>query len=284
MSRSFSGGVPEIPVFPLKDLPPFFYNATRASQKNGVVAIQRKLCYIALSAAILIAFGRMGRNLPVTPSASMPGFVKPTERAEKISCGQKELGLPFKLEENGLIVEKLLSYSGTYWEDGSDEDVTGVAALMICNPTDRMVEFAGIALEQDGGTECFFVYCLPPNSRCLVLEKSRAAYSPEPIKRCRGLVTRWGDMAPESQELTIAMTDWGVTVKNRTNHTYDHVAVYYKMYMPQGDFYLGGVCYSAHIHSLEPKHSKWRPVYHVPEGITKAVAVQTVKEENAYSQ
>lgn len=284
MSRSFSGGVPEITVFPLKDLPPFFYNATRASQKNEVVVIQRKLCYIALSAVILIAFGRMGRNLTITPSASMPGFAKPTEKTEDIFWGQRNLELPFQLEENGLIAERRFSYSGTYWEDGSDEDVTGVAALMIFNPTDRMVEFAGIALEHAGGTEFFFVYCLPPNSRCLVLEKHRADYSVEPIQKCRGLITRWGDMTPESMEMAVALTDWGVTVKNRTYHTYDHVAVYYKMYVQQGDFYLGGVCYSAHMYSLEPKGSQWRPVYHVPEGITKVVAVETVKAENAYSQ
>jgi hypothetical protein len=60
-------------------------------------------------------------------------------------------GMDFPITlDSGLVVEEMVSYSGTFYEDSSDEKVHDVAALMLYNPQKQMVRFGAVALEQDG--------------------------------------------------------------------------------------------------------------------------------------
>lgn len=166
------------------------------------------------------------------------------------------LEFPVTLSGGTLVAEELVRYQGPYWEDGSGEQVENVAGLMISNPTNRMVEFAAFAVEQAGERLYFFAYCLPPMSRCLVLEYNKKACDPGLVTACQELCVRW-----DQQELSREQVDYVglgplMTVINRDTRQLTHVTVRYKQYVKEGDYYLGGAVYSAHVFFLQPEERR----------------------------
>ena len=180
-------------------------------------------------------------------------------RLESPTATQKQaesLKFPVIFSEDGLIAEDLRLYQGQYWEDGSGEYVDNVAALMICNTTERMIAFASFAVDTLDGQLYFFAYRLPPNSRCLVLEFQRKACDPEKALACRELTVRW-----EAQELSREQIDYvglgsQMTIVNRDSRPLEHVTVWYKQYVKAEDYYLGGAAYSAHLFYVQPQERR----------------------------
>lgn len=161
------------------------------------------------------------------------------------------LTFPVTLSDSPLIAERLQSYEGPYWEDGSGDYVENVAGLMVHNPTDRMIEFASIAIRQGGEQLYFFIYRLPPNSRCLVLEYQRKPCVPQTVTACRELCIRWGSQEFSGEHVDYVGLGPLMTIINRDSRQLDHVTVWYKQYVKTEDYYLGGKAYSAHLFSLE---------------------------------
>ena len=100
------------------------------------------------------------------------------EATEEVQVTVTPLEFPVTLSGGTLVAEELVSFHGAYWEDGSGDLVENVAALMISNPTNRMVEFASFAVEQAGQRLYFFAYCLPPMSRSFISFTTFAMVTP----------------------------------------------------------------------------------------------------------
>lgn len=163
---------------------------------------------------------------------------------------------PITLPDSGLIAEELRQYQGAYWEDESGDFVENVAALMIRNPTDRMIAFASFAVDTPEGKLYFFAYRLPPKSRCMVLEYNRKTCDPGKIQACQELIVRW-----DRQELSREQIDYVglgplMTIVNRDSRQLEHVTVWYKQYVKAEDYYLGGVAYSAHLFYVQPQERR----------------------------
>ena len=172
------------------------------------------------------------------------------------------------------MAEELICYNGPYWEDGSGESVDNVAGLMVYNPTDRLIEFASFALEQGTQRLYFFVYHLPPMSRCLVLEYNRNSCDPGLVTACDELSIRW-----EQQEFSREQVDYvglGPTmiIINRDARELRHVTVWYKQYIKSENYYLGGAVYSAHVFYLQPeeRRSIWPEYYEA--GCARIVGIE----------
>lgn len=177
---------------------------------------------------------------------------------------------------DGLVAEKLAVYDGPFWEDGSGEGVSGVAALMFSNTGPRMIEFGAITVEQGGRALHFFIYDLPPGSRCLVAEWQRQSFSEEETQACRANVLRWGYQELSRDEVNYVGTDGKLTVVNRTPKT-RNIVVRYKRYDPEGDYFLGGMAFSAHFFGAEPQNPKSLAPQHYHAGKARVVSV-TVEE------
>lgn len=189
----------------------------------------------------------------------------------------KPLEFPYTLPDSTLVVEELVCYRGNYWEDGSGEMVEDVAGIMLYNPTNRMVEFEAVALEQGSDTLYFFAYQLPPMSRCLVLERNKKGCASESITECRELSTRW-----DHQDLSRERVDYvglgpTLTIVNRDSGQQAHITVRYKRYVKEGDYYLGGVAYSTHLFCLQPEERRTVTPEHYQAGKAKIVSI-TVNE------
>lgn len=197
-----------------------------------------------------------------------------TEATEPSKPQPVQLVFPHTLSDSTLVAEELVSYYGQYWEDGSGDMVENVAGLMLYNPTDRMIEFGAVALEQAGEQLYFFVYQFPPMSRCLVLERDRKPCRAQGVTACRELSVRWDHQELSREQLDYVGLGPMLTVVNRDSRRQDHVTLWYKQYEKEGDYYLGGTAYSAHLFFLQPEERRTITPEHYHAGSAKIVAIK----------
>ena len=187
-----------------------------------------------------------------TPSDA-PSFVRDApEKKPKTEA----LKFPVELEYSTLIAEKVICYQGPFWEDDSGRQVEDAAALMLYNPTDRLVEFAAFAVDTDEKTLYFFVHHLLPKSRCLVLEKNAQSCDTEHITGCRELGIRWSQNNFSPEQIDYVGLGPLMTIVNRDTRTLEHVTVHYKRYVRDGDYYLGGAVFSVHLFDLQTEERR----------------------------
>lgn len=223
--------------------------------------------------AILVAAGGIVALFLTRGNSSAEPVVEETLATEP-TAGVTGLTFPYTLPENGLILEGTESYSGAFVEDDSGDEVTGVTGLIVYNPCDRMVRFGAIALEQDGKQLYFFVYCLPPGGRCLILEKNRHPYVQQPLTQCRVLTMRWEYQDLHSEQIYYVGFGEELTVVNHSAKQLRHVALWYKRYDRKRDCFLGGVAYSAHVFRLHAQAKRvLMPLYYCA-GEAKVVNVE----------
>ncbi len=226
-------------------------------------------CAVVLGLAVLLhcltGCGRHDREPAVT-----------FETVESIPSQTTEAGLqlPCTLPDSGLVAEELICYDGPYWEDGSGEPVQNVAALMLYNPGERMVEFAAVSLGQGDRQRYFFAYRLPPKSRCLVLERNRMPYTDEEVTACRELSIRWEYQELSREQLNYLGFGKKLTVINRESRQQDHITLWYKRYVEEGDYYLGGIAYSAHLFYLQPQECRVLTPDYYDAANTRVVAIR----------
>ena len=224
------------------------------------------LCFAGFCICCVGCNGQAGNNLSFAPPET-----EISEPSQEIQTG---ITFPHTLQGSGLVIESLISYDGPYWEDGSGEMVEAVAGLKLYNPTKRMVKFLSLVLENAGHKLYFFVYQLPPESYCMVLEKGRCHYENESILACRELSVRW-----EYQELSRLQLDYiglgpHLTIINRDARRQDHIVLWYKRYDKESGCYLGGTAYSAHLFFLQPQEQRTILPTHYEAGNSKIVAIQ----------
>ena len=182
------------------------------------------------------------------PEDRILNVFSPTEiPAELETTTPKALEFPIVVPGTGLIVQNMAQYEGPFLESEDQEPVARVAALMIYNPGSKMISSAELVLTQGERTLRFFFTCLPPQSRVLVLEKNRQLYSSEPVRSCQCLSLT--EETPQSASIQVADSENGLEVTNlyATDRT---VTLYYKQYITDGNFYLGGVTGQTRVENL----------------------------------
>lgn len=184
------------------------------------------------------------------------------------------MDFPCTLSEGLLVAEKLVCYRGAYWEDGSGDPVEKVAGIMLYNPTNKLMEFAALALEQGGQTLYFFAHRIPPKSRCLVLEYEKKTCDPGLVTACRALRVRWSNQEFSREQVDYLGLGPTLTVINRDRRQLTHVTVWYKRYVAEGDYYLGGSAFSEHLYFLLPEERRLVTPEHYRAGSAKIVSIE----------
>ena len=183
--------------------------------------------------------GQRDRVLNVFSPSAVP--------AEPETTTQKPMEFPVVVPGTGLIVQNMAQYEGPFLESEEQDPVAQVAALMICNPGNKMITSAELVLTQGGRTLQFYFTCLPPQSRVLVLERSGQLYSSEPVDSCQCLSLT--EETPQSASIQITDSDNGLEVTNLYAMERS-VTLYYKQYITDGNFYLGGVTGQTRVENL----------------------------------
>lgn len=184
------------------------------------------------------------------------------------------------LSDTNLTVEAIGSYSGNFLEDGSDEPTANVAAMLITNNSDQMLQIAEITFQvNDTETASFKVTDLPAGTSTLVLEANKREYSEEDSYTYGETATGYMEEPTlEEDKFELVTEDGKITLKNKTDQSYDKVYVYYK-YVQLGGAYLGGITYRTPFENVPAGGEVEAVAAHFNPESSKIMAVQIQQEQ-----
>lgn len=184
------------------------------------------------------------------------------------------------LSDPNLTVEAIGSYSGNFLEDGSDEPTANVAAMLITNNSDQMLQIAEITFQvNDTETASFKVTDLPAGTSTLVLEANKREYSEEDSYTYGETATGYMEEPTlEEDKFELVTEDGKITLKNKTDQSYDKVYVYYK-YVQLGGAYLGGITYRTPFENVPAGGEVEAVAAHFNPESSKIMAVQIQQEQ-----
>lgn len=187
---------------------------------------------------------------------------------------------PSYLSDRNLSLDALGGYSGNYLEDGTDDLVNNVAAIVVTNHSNQMLQVADITFRvNDTETAEFRITDLPAGMTVLALEQNRRPYSKEDDYSYGQTATGYMDMPTLSEDTFTIVTDTAgkLTLKNKVDRTFDKVYVYYK-YVQQGGVYLGGITYRVPFENLKAGGEITETANHFDPANSRVVDLEIAKE------
>ena len=184
------------------------------------------------------------------------------------------------LADSNLTVEAVGSYSGNFLEDGSDEPTANVAAMLITNNSDKMLQIAEISFQvNEKDTAVFKVTDLPAGTSTLVLESNKREFSEEDAYTYGETATAYIEQPSlEEDKFELETEDGKITLKNKTDKSYEKVYVYYK-YVQIGGAYLGGITYRTPFENVPAGGETEAVAAHFNPESSKIMAVQIQQEQ-----
>jgi len=179
------------------------------------------------------------------------------------------------LKYTSLVAHGLAAYDGPCLEDGTSEELTDVAALILENTGTIGIHYAQIIVTQ-GGTELSFdATYIPPRGTVLIVESNRAPYSDSQIDSYRCSTVIPGSFDWEEDQVSIEPEGiCSMRITNLTDRALKNIRIYYKQHQRQQDLYIGGITFSAVIASLEPGETRTLTPYGYATGYAQVVAVE----------
>lgn len=231
----------------------------------------------AVFAAVMLVWGVSSGEATEEKDISPDDAGKQTVQTQEPELPALEF--PYVVRGTELIVQHFSEYEGPFPLDGSGEPLSHVAALMIYNPSNTMIADAQIVVQQDQQTLRFSFTYLPPASRILVLENTGKGYKTAPIVSCSCSYITKGNWNIREETLEIRENAGRLEVKNTSSEELAAATLYYKQYISDGDFYLGGETWDYTVKDIAlGEHREFLPKLYAP-GYTKIVAVSVRYEE-----
>lgn len=188
------------------------------------------------------------------PSASPGSSAKPGSSGvppQSDGNGYQEPDSP-KPEKKLLTCDNFSLYSGQYVEDGRDELVTNVAAVLVTNRSTQFLDLATLTFQIDGREATFRVSGLPAGRSAWVLEASRMTATNSSTFTFVDMVTGFKEnVISSTDKLSITCVGNLVTATNKSEKKLENVFVYYRVLHSDGN-YLGGITYVIDFGTLEP--------------------------------
>lgn len=139
-------------------------------------------------------------------------------------------------------------YTGAYVEDGSDEEITDVAAIVVQNTGAERIEYCVIKLPYGEESLYFNVSALPAGASALVMEAGRSIYSEHMVfsaAQCLQFALPTAEQRVEfGDSFRLNAMDGVINITNLTNQDFTApVKVFYKTEL-EYNLFLGGIAYS----------------------------------------
>lgn len=167
------------------------------------------------------------------------------------------ISFPYEIADSGVKLKYLNGYSGIFVEDGSDEEVKNVAALLVENTSKKAIEYGVIKLKAGEKTLEFVFSGLPADSSVIVMEANGEKYDKS-----------WKCIYEDSSfayldELSMLESDFeikkssdnSIVITNKTDEKIKSLRVFYKYQLDSGE-YVGGITYTVNISDLDAKESR----------------------------
>ena len=186
----------------------------------------------------------------------------------------------YKLSDERLIVKSVGAYTGNFVEDGSDDAVKGITAMVVTNHSDKMLQVGDISFQvTKKETASFRITNLMPHTSVLVLELNRRIYKEKDNYSFGTVATAWLDKPDiPKNKFEIKKENGRLTLVNMTDDTYDIVYVYYK-YAKSGGVYMGGITYRVPFENVTAKASVESIANHFNKDSSKIIDVQILNKD-----
>ena len=199
---------------------------------------------------------------PAAPPAEEPQF----EEESSVPPAYETQEFPIAVPDSALQIQMIRSYDGIYLEDGSDEEITGVAAILVENTGTACVDLAKIQMDGNQCTYEFKVTGLAAGASAVVLEAGKQSYVEQVYDSVTADVALTDTFEMSKEFLDVEDTEDGqLEITNLTGHDIPCVRVFYKFYMKDHQIYVGGITYTAKITDLKAGASvRVRPSHYAP--------------------
>lgn len=211
--------------------------------------------FIAFSLVLVLAVAATAVFIvkPWEPDAPEPD-IEPTDNIFS--------GLTMEASSEDLYCLEFTSYSGVFYEDGKNEEVENVAAILVENRSEDFLEKATITYDASGETATFVVTALPAGKKCWVLEQNRMPMTDSEKFKFLDCVTAFRKgTSLEPNIMDVDVKDDVLTVTNKTEDAIYSVCVYYKNTHDDGNF-LGGITYLISIEEIASGESRAKRAGH----------------------
>ena len=203
-----------------------------------------------------------------------------TKKSESIERQQEEkntaISFPYEVEGTSLTIENISSYDGIFLEDGSDQEVNGIAAMILKNTGDVNVEYTSITLKRDGKEMQFEASDIPAGAMIVVQEKNKMAYKDGTFTDCSGIAAELDSFEMSEDKVKVEETEEGsLQVTNLTDDEIPCIRIFYKFYMEDQKSYVGGITYTAKLTNVAEKSSQIVTPSHYVSGKSQVLMVRT---------
>ena len=163
----------------------------------------------------------------------------------------KKVSSNFKVDDAAITIQRINGYSGIFIEDGSDKEVTNVAAIEVKNTSNKPLEFAQIQLYNGSKKLVFDVSTLPANSSAVVMEKNKASFNSSKGVTYGGTTAGYINSLEKASSIKCKkVKNNGIEVTNTSSKNIPCVRVFYKYKSSEG-YYVGGITYTAKVEDLK---------------------------------
>ena len=151
-----------------------------------------------------------------------------------------------------IAIRRLNAYSGSFLEDGQDEEVTNVLALQFRNDGTTDVQYAEYVFTVNGEEIPFKLTNLPAGQRCVVLAANKHAFNADEVLKLKSRLVAQVEALPSADEqlLLVNNGDNTLSIMNLTDHNLPVVRVFYKTFYPDENTFIGGITYTVEIKNI----------------------------------
>ena len=203
---------------------------------------------------------------PVTPppATAVPQPVTPAP--------PQKLTFPYAIPGTTLVIDEVKSYDGIYLEDGSDTQVTGVAAMLLHNKGTQGVDYVELSLTGSQTNYHFVVSGLPAGGTVAVQAENRAPYVRQDYTAAAAdaVLVDGFPMSEGILQLEELEGDM-LKVTNLSGADIPCVRVFYKFCMQPENVYVGGITYVAKVENLKAGASVQITPSHYAAGGSKVI-------------
>ena len=199
-----------------------------------------------------------------------------TSAPEVVSPEDQPITLPYAIADSNLVIERIKGYNGSYIEDGSNENVSGINAAMFTNNSNKNLEYSLVTLEQNGELLQFKITDLPSGASVIVQEQNRKAFQEGEYKNVKAETAFLDQFEMSEGQIKLENNlDGSIKVTNISSADIPCVRLFYKYYMDDKAVYIGGITYVAKVVDLKAGESKdIRPSHYDPNSC-KIMMVRT---------
>lgn len=154
-----------------------------------------------------------------------------------------------KIHGTPLTIERISSYDGAFYEDGTGREVFDTMAVLVKNQGDQMIYHTWFELEMEDERYHFEATMIPPFSSVLIPEKNGQKYKAGEIVSCQGWGVNGQEMLARPIEINL-IDKMTVHIENLSANPVSDLKIFYRTYLFDQDIYVGGKAYCENIEKI----------------------------------